>query len=44
MTDIAKAIASVYGALAEANKKVPVGDRATLDALVQPVLAGLALQ
>ncbi|HYN80650.1 MAG TPA: hypothetical protein VES88_04050 [Gemmatimonadaceae bacterium] len=42
LTDIAKAIASVYGALAEANKKVPVGDRATLDALGQPVLAALA--
>lgn len=44
LTDIVKAVASVYSALAEANKKVPVSDRATLDALVQPVLAALALQ
>ncbi|MDP9179296.1 MAG: hypothetical protein M3O61_16595, partial [Gemmatimonadota bacterium] len=43
LTDIAKAIASVYGALTEANKKVPVADRATLDALVKPVLAALVL-
>ena len=42
-TDIAKAIVSVYGALAEANKKVPLGDRATLDALGTSVLAALAL-
>jgi hypothetical protein len=41
LTDIAKAIASVYGALAEGQKKVPLGDRAALDALVQPVLAAL---
>lgn len=43
LTDIAKAVVSVYGALAEAYKKIPVSDRATLDALGQPVLAALAL-
>lgn len=44
LANIAKALESVYGALAEAYKKVPAGNRATLDALAQPVLAGLALQ
>jgi hypothetical protein len=33
----------VYGALAEANTKVPLGDRASLDALGTSVLAALAL-
>jgi hypothetical protein len=44
LTDIARAVASVYGALADANKKVPVGDRGTLDALGTSVLAALALR
>jgi hypothetical protein len=44
LTDIAKAIASVYSGLAEAYRKVPVADRATLDALAQPVLAALLQQ
>ena len=44
LTDIAKAIASVYGALAETNKKVPLGDRGTIDALGTSVIAALALR
>ena len=44
LTDIAKAVVFVYGALAEANKKVPLEDRATLDALGTSVLAALALR
>jgi hypothetical protein len=44
LTDIAKAVASVYGALAEADKKVPLGDRQALSALGTSVLAALVLR